>query len=120
MKFSRLFKRKRALYYSKHDKIPASNARPQVLAQVPTYLETFTWEVLLHPLYSPDISPSDYHLFRSLTHGLFRQLFTPYEDSKNCVDSWIASKDEAFLRRGIRIRPERRGKLMANDGQYFE
>ena len=24
------------------------------------------WEVLMHPPYSPDLAPSDYHLFRSL------------------------------------------------------
>ena len=40
------------------------------------HLETLKWEVLLHSLYSPDIAPSDYHLFRSMTHGLSEQRFT--------------------------------------------
>jgi len=40
-------------------------------------------------------------LFRSMTHGLSEQHFTSYEDTKNCIDDWIASKDEAFFRRGI-------------------
>ena len=31
-------------------------------------IEEFGWKKLLHPLYSPDIAPSDYHLFRSLQH----------------------------------------------------
>jgi len=72
-----------------------------------TYLETLKWEVLPHPPYSPDIAPSDYHLFRSMTHGLSEQYFTSYEDTKNCIDDWIASKDEAFFRRGIHMLPER-------------
>jgi len=43
------------------------NARSHVAAPVKRYLETLKWEVLPHP-YSPDIAPSDYHLFRS-TYG---------------------------------------------------
>ncbi|KAG5325467.1 MOS1T transposase, partial [Pseudoatta argentina] len=34
-----------------------------VAKPVRTYLETLKWEVLPHPLYSPDIAPSDFHLF---------------------------------------------------------
>ena len=72
MRSNRAFKEKRAHYYSRHDKIILlhDNARPHVAAPVKTYLETLKWEVLLHPPYSPDIAPSDYHLFRSMTHGL--------------------------------------------------
>ena len=103
MRLSRALKEKRAHYYSRHDKIILlhDNARPHVAAPVKTYLETHKWEVLSHPPYSPDIAPSDYHLFRSMTHSLSEQHFTSYEDTKNCIDDWIASKDEAFFRCGI-------------------
>jgi len=98
MRLSRALKEKRAHYYYRHDKIILlhDNARPHVAAPVKTYLETLKWEVLPHPPYSPDIAPSD-HLFRSMTHDLSEQHFTSYEDTKNCIDDWIASKDEAFL-----------------------
>ncbi|GFV05328.1 mariner Mos1 transposase [Trichonephila clavipes] len=39
------------------------------------------WDVLSHQLYSPDIAPSDYHLFRSMTHDLVQQHFTSYEEA---------------------------------------
>ena len=81
---------------------PAYNA-PHVAAPVKIYLETLKWEVLPHPSYSPDIALSDYYLFRSMTHGLSEQHFTSYEDTKNCIDDWIASKDEAFFRRSIHM-----------------
>ena len=91
------------------------NARPNVAAPVKTYLETLNWEVLSPQPYSPDIAPSDYYLFRSMAHNLSEQHFTSYEDTKNSVDSWIASKDEAFFRRGIRMLPEKWEKVVASD-----
>ncbi|GBP06866.1 Nuclear cap-binding protein subunit 1 [Eumeta japonica] len=67
-----------------------------------------------------DIAPSDYHLFRSMVHALSEQLFTSYEDTKNWVDSWLASKDKEFFRLGIRTLPERWKKVVASDRQYFD
>ena len=121
MKLSRAFEEKRAHYYPRHERIILhDNARPHVAAPVKTYLETVKWEVLPHPPYSPDIAPSDIYLCRSRTHGLSEQHFTSYENTKKWVDSWIASKDEAFLRRGIRMLPERWERVVTSDGQYFE
>ncbi|GBP93013.1 Mariner Mos1 transposase [Eumeta japonica] len=65
---------------------------------VKNYLKTFDWKVLPHP-YSPDIAPSDDHLFRSVAHALSEQRFTSYEGTKNYT--WIASKDKEFFRLGI-------------------
>ena len=42
-----------------------------------------------------------------MAHALYEQHFTSYEDVKNWLDSWIASKDEEFFKRGIRMLPER-------------
>lgn len=122
MRLSRALKEKRPQYYSRHDKIILlhDNARPHVAAPVKNYLKTLDWEVLPHPPYSPDIAPSDYHLFRSMAHALSEQRFTTYEDTKNWVDSWIASKNVEFFRRGIRMLPERWEKVVASDGQYFD
>jgi len=55
-----------------------------------------------------------------MTHGLSEQHFTLYEDTKNCIDDWIASKDEAFFRRDIHMLPERWEKVVASDDHYFE
>jgi len=55
-----------------------------------------------------------------MTHSLFEQKFSSYEDTKKWVDGWIASKDADFFRRGILMLPERWEKVVASDGQYFE
>ena len=84
MRLSRALKKKRPKYVERHDKVilQHDNARPHVAQPVKTYLETLKWEILPHPLYSPDIAPSDYHLFRSMTHGLAEQHFPSYEEVK--------------------------------------
>ena len=122
MRLSRALKDKRPQYSERHDKVILlhDNARPHVARVVKTYLETLKWEVLPHPPYSPDVAPSDYHLFRSMAHDLAEQHFRSYEDVKKWIDSWIASKDEQFFRRGIRTLPERWEKVVASDGHYFE
>ena len=122
IRLSQALKEKRAHYSSRHDKVILlhDNARPHVAAPVKTYLETLKREVLPHPPYSPDIAPSNFYLFRSMTHNLSELHFTLYENTKNLVGSWIASKDEVFFRRGVRMLPERWEKVVANDGRYFE
>ena len=54
-------------------------------------------KVQLHPPYSPDIVPFDYHLFQSITYGLAEQHFHSYEDAEKWIDSLIASKDVSFF-----------------------
>ncbi|KAG5325498.1 MOS1T transposase, partial [Pseudoatta argentina] len=95
MRLSRALKEKRPLYAQRHDKVILlrDNARPHVAKPVKTYLETLKWEVLPHPPYSPDIGLSNFHLFRSMAHGLADRRFHSYEEAQKWIDSWIASKD---------------------------
>ncbi|KAG5319342.1 MOS1T transposase, partial [Pseudoatta argentina] len=83
MRLSRALKEKRPLYAQKHDKVILlhDNVRPHVGKPVKTYLETLKWEVLPHPPYSPDIAPSNFHLFRSMAHGLADRRFHSYEEA---------------------------------------
>ncbi|KAG5326223.1 MOS1T transposase, partial [Pseudoatta argentina] len=112
---------KPGLYAQRHDKVILlhDNARPHVAKRVKTYLETLKWEVLPHPPYSPDIAPSDFHLFRSMAHGLADRCVHSYEDCTKWFDSWTSSKDEQFFRRGIHSLPERWSKVVESDGKYF-
>ncbi|GBP46604.1 Mariner Mos1 transposase [Eumeta japonica] len=56
-------------------------------------------------IHKQDIALSGYHLFRSIAHTLSEQQFTSYEDTKNWIDSWIASKDKELLKLGIGKQP---------------
>jgi len=99
IRLSRAVKVKLPYYAKRHDKVilKHDNARPHVSQMVKAYIKILKWEVLPHPPYSLDITPSEYHLFRSMTHSLADQHFHSYKETKSCVDSWIASKDLEFV-----------------------
>ncbi|GFU73311.1 mariner Mos1 transposase [Trichonephila clavipes] len=84
MLLSRTLKDKRPRYNERHDIaiLHHDNARSHVAKVVKTYLETLKWEVQPHPLYSPDLAPSDYFLFRSMARSLADHHFRSYEEGK--------------------------------------
>lgn len=98
-----------------HDNAPAHKSR-----LVQTYLGRLNWEILPHPPYSPDLAPSDYHLFASMGHALKEKHFTSYEDVQKWLDDWFAFQETNFFWRGIHHLPERWEKCVAHDGKYFE
>ena len=48
-----------------HDNAPSHTAKP-----VKETIEAFSWEILSHAAYSPDLAPSDYYLFASMGHAM--------------------------------------------------
>lgn len=95
------------------------NARPHVAKPVQDTLKALKWEILSHPPYSPDLAPSDYHLFRSMAHSLKGRHFVNFEDLKKWLDDWIARKQPKFFKDGIKKLPKNWGKVIRNDGEYL-
>ena len=77
------------------------------------------WEVLSHPPYSPDLSPSDYHLFPSLQNSLNGKKFTSDEDVKEYLEQFFAKKDHKFFQDGIMTLAERWQKVVEQNGKYI-
>ena len=77
-------------------------------------------EVLPHPPYSPDLAPSDYHLFRSMAHFLRGRQFSNEDELSNGINEFFASKDRGWYRRGIEQLADRWTKCIEADGLYFE
>ena len=69
------------------------------------------WERLIHPLYSPDIAPSEYHLFASLSHFLAGRTFADLNTLKNGLKSYFDHKHVAFYRRGLELLPKNGERL---------
>ena len=59
------------------------------------------WDILPHPPYSPDLAPSDYHLFRSLEHYLRGKNFQSEEHIKTGLLQFFAPKEQKIFEKGI-------------------
>jgi histone-lysine N-methyltransferase SETMAR len=77
------------------------------------------WEHLDHPPYSPDLSPSDFHLFRSLEHWLNKKKFRNINHLRRELTTFFESKDDEFYERGIDLLPEKWQKCIGSNGEYF-
>lgn len=95
------------------------NARPHTSKVVKEKLKELHWEILPHPPYSPDLAPSDYHLFRSLQNHLMGRNFEDEEDLKNDIVDFFASKSVDFYSRGIQKLPERWAEVIELNGKYI-
>ena len=65
------------------------NVRPHSAAQTQDLITSFKWEKMDHPPYSPDLAPSDFHLFLHLKKLLGDKRFDDDDDDdlKDAVQS---------------------------------
>jgi histone-lysine N-methyltransferase SETMAR len=59
-------------------------------------LGRYNWEVLDHPSYSPDLAPSDFHLFGPLKKHLGGRRFST-DEVQQAVISWLQEFDTDFF-----------------------
>ena len=95
------------------------NARPHTSRVTQQKIRELGYEVLPHPAYSPDIAPSDYHLFRSLQHFLSGKIFADRDEIKSALDSFFAEKSTSFFMDGIKSLVNRWQMVVDNDGDYI-
>ena len=72
------------------------NARPHAALETCQKIAELGWKILSYPPYSPDLAPSDYHLFLSLQNFFRSKNFKNKEDIKQALVNFFASKDETF------------------------
>ncbi|KAL9918814.1 histone-lysine N-methyltransferase SETMAR-like [Glossina fuscipes fuscipes] len=77
------------------------NARPHASTVTRQKLRELGWEVLMHPPYSPDLAPSDYHLFLALQNFFNDKKLEFREDCENRLLEFFANRDQDFYERGI-------------------
>ncbi|KAF7493631.1 Histone-lysine N-methyltransferase SETMAR [Sarcoptes scabiei] len=94
------------------------SARPHISLITRQKILELGWEVLLHPQNSPDLSPSEYHLFKHL-QNLFNQIKL---SSKEAVEFRLIkffSKRQDFYRNGIMALPSKWSEVIQQKGAYL-
>ena len=78
------------------------NARPHVARQTVALLQQFQWNIITHPPHSPDLAPSDYHLFPKLKEHLAGKRFRSDDEVKEEVQNFLNSMAASWYDMGIK------------------
>jgi hypothetical protein len=79
-------------------------------------IQELDWEILPHQSYSPDLDPSDYHLFHSISNYLRVVSFNNDAELQNWLDDFFMAKPADFFKLGIENLPKRWKAVVINGG----
>lgn len=114
-----LTKKQPALVNRKGVLFHQDNARPHTAKMTLEVISALGWELLPHPPYSPDVAPSDYHLFLSMDNYMRNRQFKTREEVTNAVAQFFESQEKDFFKNGIYRLVKRWEKVVEADGGYF-
>jgi histone-lysine N-methyltransferase SETMAR len=83
-------------------------------------LNVWVFPSCLIPPYSPDLAPSDFHLFPKLTEHLRGQHFGSDEEVKSAVRNFFVNKTQEFHKNGFQKLVYRWCKCIEVEGDYVE
>jgi hypothetical protein len=82
------------------------NARPHLSKDVRELLDRYSWEVLPHPPYRPDMSPQDFDLFPKLKINICGVRFSTLEDLRVAVPQTRTVVNSTLCRFQVHTPPE--------------
>lgn len=74
---------------------------------------------LNHPAYSPDIVPSDYHMFFHMKRFLRGKSFSSNDEVIRTVEGYLSDLDSRFLSNGIGALHDRWQRVVDSDEHYI-
>jgi len=96
------------------------NAQAHTAHRTTCTLQQLGWEVLPHPPYSPDLTPSDFHLFGPLKQYLGGQHFSIDGEVKQAVLGWFTHTHKSFYAEAFQALVKRWNKCINVAGEYVE
>ena len=78
------------------------------------------YELIPHPAYSPDLTPSDFFLFLNLKQDIRGCHFRSDEEAVTAVKKWVNGKDHDFFNSGLMTLEHRWSKCITLQGNYIE
>jgi histone-lysine N-methyltransferase SETMAR len=73
------------------------NVRPHTARATAKKITDLHLECIPHHAYSPDLAPSDYHVFGPLKEALGGKKFSTDDEIKEVVHRWLHSQSEEFF-----------------------
>ena len=96
-----------------------ANTRPHIAKSTHEKLLKLRWITLPYPPSSPDLAPTDYYLFRSLSNYLGEKEFDDENDLKMDLNNVFAEKAQDFDERRILSIPGRWQQVIDSNGAYI-
>ncbi|GFO19279.1 histone-lysine N-methyltransferase SETMAR [Plakobranchus ocellatus] len=96
------------------------NATPHSANLTQQWLLRHGWEILPHPAHSPDLAPSDFHLFGPLKRHLGGMAFEIEDDLISELRNWFDNLDVDFFQVGINLLMSCWQKCIDLHGDYVE
>ena len=97
-----------------HDNVPIRKCKTvQAVIRQPGFIE------LNHPAYSPDIAPSDYHLFSNLKKFLRLKNFSSDDEAVITVEDYLTDLNSEFFDSGIQSLHDCWQRVVTSEGQYI-
>ena len=78
------------------------------------------FKLIEHPPYSPDLAPSDFHLFPKLKTAISGTHFQSDDDVIHAVDDFLNVQEKDFFKSGIEALKHRWQKCIDTEGDYVE
>lgn len=119
-KLRRAIQNKRRGMLSKGVLLLHDNARPHAAHRTQNLITSFGWEQLDHPPYSPDLAPSDFHLFLHLKKHLAGERHDDDDGVKTAVLQWLTIQAADFYEDGMQKLVVRYDKCLNIGGIYVE
>jgi len=96
------------------------NARPHTASTTVATITDLHFECLPHPPYSPDLAPSDFHMFGPLKEAMGGKKFRSDEEVRHVVHEWLRGLPKEFFSKGIYALCKRWRTCIECGGDYVE
>ena len=73
------------------------NARPHTAHSTVATIQDLSFECLPHPPYSPDLAPSDFHVFGPLKEAMGGKSFKSDDEVQQAMREWLHSQPNDFF-----------------------
>ena len=96
------------------------NARVHTAKVSMAKLHELKWQLLLHPAYSPDLAPSDFHLFGPLKDPFRGRRFGRKSKLKSAMNEVVKTMSKDWFEQEIKKASEHWRKCIDLQGDYVE